>query len=185
MSTSTTLITTTDPVRIAEDYATLQHLSDGRVYLMMGRGNTGPVYPWFGKDIRDGIALAMENRFRLLTEAEAVLVTLPVAIRDTLPATSRVLPQLVTLADGHVASRRARPADRLKLERLATSLLDITTLTQRIKELDRQIPAIIAELGSTLTDLHGVGVVTAMNLLVEIGDPNRFTSEAQFARWCR
>jgi putative FMN-dependent luciferase-like monooxygenase len=56
LSTSTTLITTTDPVRIAEDYATLQHLSDGRVDLMMGRGNTGPVYPWFGKDIREGIS---------------------------------------------------------------------------------------------------------------------------------
>ena len=28
---------------------------------MMGRGNTGPVYPWFGKDIRDGIPLAIEN----------------------------------------------------------------------------------------------------------------------------
>ena len=27
----------------------------------MGRGNTGPVYPWFGKDIRDGIPLAIEN----------------------------------------------------------------------------------------------------------------------------
>src|SRR5919107_1879242 len=61
LSTSTTLITTTDPVRIAEDYATLQHLSDGRTDLMMGRGNTGPVYPWFGKDIRDGIPLAIEN----------------------------------------------------------------------------------------------------------------------------
>ncbi len=61
LSTATTLITTTDPVRIAEDYATLQHLSDGRVDLMMGRGNTGPVYPWFGKDIRDGIPLAIEN----------------------------------------------------------------------------------------------------------------------------
>jgi putative FMN-dependent luciferase-like monooxygenase len=61
LSTSTTLITTTDPVRIAEDYATLQHLSDGRMDLMMGRGNTGPVYPWFGKDIRDGIPLAIEN----------------------------------------------------------------------------------------------------------------------------
>ena len=61
LSTSTTLITTTDPVRIAEDYATLQHLADGRVDLMMGRGNTGPVYPWFGKDIRDGIPLAIEN----------------------------------------------------------------------------------------------------------------------------
>ncbi|WP_435201670.1 LLM class flavin-dependent oxidoreductase [Janibacter sp. GS2] len=61
LSTATTLITTTDPVRIAEDYTFLQHLSGGRVDLMMGRGNTGPVYPWFGKDIRQGVPLAIEN----------------------------------------------------------------------------------------------------------------------------
>ncbi|MFC4910061.1 LLM class flavin-dependent oxidoreductase [Actinomadura gamaensis] len=61
LSTATTLITTNDPVKIAEDYATLQHLADGRVDLMMGRGNTAPVYPWFGKDIRDGLDLAIEN----------------------------------------------------------------------------------------------------------------------------
>lgn len=61
LSTATTLITTTDPVRIAETYATLQHLSDGRMDLTLGRGNTGPVYPWFGKDIRQGIELAVEN----------------------------------------------------------------------------------------------------------------------------
>jgi putative FMN-dependent luciferase-like monooxygenase len=61
LSTATTLITTNDPVKIAEDYAMLQHLADGRVDLMLGRGNTGPVYPWFGKDIRDGIDLAVEN----------------------------------------------------------------------------------------------------------------------------
>ena len=61
LSTSATLITTNDPVRLAEEYALLQHLSDGRVDLVLGRGNTGPVYPWFGKDIRDGIPLALEN----------------------------------------------------------------------------------------------------------------------------
>ena len=61
LSTATTLITTNDPVKIAEDYAMLQHLADGRVDLMMGRGNMGPVYPWFGQDIRNGIALAYEN----------------------------------------------------------------------------------------------------------------------------
>ena len=61
LTTSTTLITTNDPVRLAEDYAYLQHLADGRIDLMMGRGNTGPVYPWFGKDIREGINLAIEN----------------------------------------------------------------------------------------------------------------------------
>jgi putative FMN-dependent luciferase-like monooxygenase len=61
LSTATTLITTNDPVHIAEEYAMLQHLSDGRMDLMIGRGNTAPVYPWFGKDIRDGLKLALEN----------------------------------------------------------------------------------------------------------------------------
>ena len=61
LSTATTLITTNDPVKIAEDYAMLQHLADGRVDLMMGRGNMGPVYPWFGQDLRNGIPLAYEN----------------------------------------------------------------------------------------------------------------------------
>ena len=67
VSTGTTLITTNDPVRIAEEYAMLQHLSGGRMDLMMGRGNTGPVYPWFGKDIRQGLPLAIEN-YALLNE---------------------------------------------------------------------------------------------------------------------
>ena len=61
LSTAVTLVTTNDPVKIAEDYAMLQHLSNGRMDLMLGRGNTVPVYPWFGKDIREGVALALEN----------------------------------------------------------------------------------------------------------------------------
>src|SRR5258708_77795 len=60
-STAVTLMTTNDPVKIAEDYAMLQHVAKGRLDLMLGRGNTVPVYPWFGKDIRDGVALALEN----------------------------------------------------------------------------------------------------------------------------
>ena len=39
----------------------LQHLSGGRIDVMLGRGNTGPVYPWFGQDIRDGIPLTVET----------------------------------------------------------------------------------------------------------------------------
>ena len=61
VSTATTLITTNDPVKVAEDYAMLQHIAGGRADLMLGRGNTGPVYPWFGQDIRQGLPLAIEN----------------------------------------------------------------------------------------------------------------------------
>nr|WP_245598544.1 LLM class flavin-dependent oxidoreductase [Glycomyces arizonensis] len=61
LTTATTLITTNDPVRIAEEYAMLQHLSKGRMDLMLGRGNTAPVYPWFGQDLRQGLPLALEH----------------------------------------------------------------------------------------------------------------------------
>ncbi|MEA2536120.1 MAG: hypothetical protein QOF11_354, partial [Chloroflexota bacterium] len=61
LSTATTLITTNDPVKIAEEYAMLLHLADGRNDLMMGRGYMVPVFPWFGQDIRNGIQLAYEN----------------------------------------------------------------------------------------------------------------------------
>src|SRR6201990_1322162 len=61
LSTAVTLITTNDPVKIAEDYAMLQHLAAGRVDLMLGRGNTVPVYPWFGQAIHKGLPLALEH----------------------------------------------------------------------------------------------------------------------------
>lgn len=61
LSTGTTLITTNDPVKIAEDFAMLQHLTNGRVDIMLGRGNTAPVYPWFGQDIRKGVEVAIEK----------------------------------------------------------------------------------------------------------------------------
>ncbi|MEH7494433.1 LLM class flavin-dependent oxidoreductase [Neobacillus niacini] len=37
-----------DPVRVAEDYATLDHLSGGRVEMMIGKGNDPRHYPLFG-----------------------------------------------------------------------------------------------------------------------------------------
>lgn len=36
-------------------------MSGGRTDLMLGRGNTGPVYPWFEQDIRAAVPLAVER----------------------------------------------------------------------------------------------------------------------------
>lgn len=124
------------------------------------------------------------QRVRLLTEAEAVLVSLPVTVRSELPATSRVLPQLTALAQGAASGHDLGRADELKIERLLAALTDITALTTKIKALDKQIPPLLDELGCTLTEICGIGVVTAMELLVQVGDPHRFRTEAQFARWC-
>ena len=43
----------------------MQHLCGGRLDLMLGRGISGPVYSWFGRDPDDSRRLATEN-YRLL-----------------------------------------------------------------------------------------------------------------------
>ena len=113
-----------------------------------------------------------------------MLSSLPVAVRDVLPVTSRVLTCLSALDSLDTAGLDLNSADHLKLDRLAHTRQAIASITGQLRELDRQIPALLKDLGSTLTDITGVGVVTAMTLVTEVGDPNRFTTEAKFARWC-
>src|SRR4029078_5244614 len=61
LSTAVTLITTNDTGKIAEDEAMLQNTAGGGVDARLGRGNTVPVYPWFGQDLRQGLPLALEH----------------------------------------------------------------------------------------------------------------------------
>lgn len=67
LSTATSLITTTDPVRLAEDFAQLQYYAPGRVDLILGRGAVPQVYTWFGKNKNNAQAIAREGH-QLLRE---------------------------------------------------------------------------------------------------------------------
>lgn len=122
------------------------------------------------------------QRVRLLSEAEPVLCALPIEIRDQLPATSRVTAALKTIRslDLDGLSR----ADTARVGWLRSTLTAIEAITCDLKGVDAQIPTLLDELGCTLTEIVGVGVVTAMTLVTEVGDPTRFRTEAQFARWC-
>jgi len=126
----------------------------------------------------------VRQRVRLLNEVEAVLTGLPLAIRAALPATSRVRPRLRALVRGEAAELAASAADRVQLGRLADAAEDIARLDRRVRAIDAGIPVLLARLGSNLADEVGVGAVSAMDLLVEVGDPSRFRSDGQFARWC-
>jgi transposase len=106
------------------------------------------------------------------------------AIRAVLPATSRVRPRLRALDRGAASSIQVTAADRVNLAWLIEAAGDIARLDARVTELDKQIPALLVRLGCTLTPEYGIAAVSAMDLLVEVGDPTRFATEAQFARWC-
>lgn len=63
---------------------------------------------------------------------------------------------------------------RRRLERL-------TALDAEIRALERRIRSTVADSGTALTDVHGVGALVAARILGEVGDIRRYRSKAKFA----
>jgi hypothetical protein len=121
-----------------------------------------------------------KSQQHLLNEADILLAELPLELREQLPATRSVRPRLRALA-----RRRLRPRDPA----LALRVRLLRDAHRRSVALDRDERAVTAELaalvtasGSTLDQLCGLSTRSVAELLVEIGDPRRFT-EAGFARF--
>lgn len=69
--TGVTVLSVLDPVRVAEDYATLDNLSDGRVEIIIGKGNTplqGKVFGYQADDQWERNAEKYELLHRLIHE---------------------------------------------------------------------------------------------------------------------
>jgi alkanesulfonate monooxygenase SsuD/methylene tetrahydromethanopterin reductase-like flavin-dependent oxidoreductase (luciferase family) len=60
LSTGVTVLSLLDPVRVAEDYATIDQLSGGRLEIVIGKGNEDKHFPLFG--------LQLEKQYEYLTE---------------------------------------------------------------------------------------------------------------------
>lgn len=61
LSTGVTVLSLLDPVRVAEDYATVDQLSRGRFEMVIGKGNESAQYPVLGRDIAHQYAYLQEN----------------------------------------------------------------------------------------------------------------------------
>lgn len=66
LTSATTVLSTVDPVRLFEDFATLDVVSDGRAEIIAGRGAFIESFPLFGYDINDYDALFSEHLDLLL-----------------------------------------------------------------------------------------------------------------------
>lgn len=74
LTSTTTVLSTVDPVRLFEDFSTLDLISDGRAEIIAGRGAFVESFPLFGYDTKDYDALFLENLelFLKLNESETV-----------------------------------------------------------------------------------------------------------------
>ena len=66
LSTGVTVLSLLDPVRVAEDYATIDVLSRGRLEIVIGKGNEDKHFPLFGLELAHQYDYLEEN-YELLT----------------------------------------------------------------------------------------------------------------------
>ena len=66
LTSAVTVLSSDDPVRVFQQFATLDGISNGRAEIMAGRGSFIESFPLFGYDLADYDALFAENLDRLL-----------------------------------------------------------------------------------------------------------------------
>jgi probable LLM family oxidoreductase len=75
LTSAVTVLSSADPVRVFQDFATLDLLSNGRAEIMAGRGSFIESFPLFGYDLRDYDDLFAEKLGLLLKLRETERVT--------------------------------------------------------------------------------------------------------------
>jgi transposase len=123
----------------------------------------------------------LTSRQHLVNEAEHLLCELPLELSEQLPDTKAVRPRLAALARRN-RRRRYDPPTKLRLQLLDAYRAQIKALDLEEKQVLAQLDALVRENGSTLDQLCGLSTRSVAELLVEVGDPRRFT-EGGFARF--
>ena len=85
LSSSVTVLGSEDPVRVFQQYSTLDLLSQGRAEIMVGRGSFTESFPLFGKDLEDYDELFAENLDLLLKLRENEVVNWSGKHRPSIP----------------------------------------------------------------------------------------------------
>ncbi len=120
-------------------------------------------------------------RVQLLGEVETLLLALPEEVRDELPDTKGIRPRLAALMARDRSTRWDGPTE-LRLQLLDHHAELIANVVKQDKEAARQLDVLVKRRGSTLGELCGLATRAVTELLVEVGDPRRFT-EGGFARF--
>lgn len=75
LTSAVTVLSSADPVRVFQDFSTLDAISNGRAEIMAGRGSFIESFPLFGYDLKDYDELFEENLTLLLKICESEKVT--------------------------------------------------------------------------------------------------------------
>jgi probable LLM family oxidoreductase len=85
LTSAVTVLSSDDPIRVFQQFSTLDLISAGRAEVMAGRGSFIESFPLFGYDLADYDRLFEEKLLRLLELRREVLGVYPRPVQDPLP----------------------------------------------------------------------------------------------------
>jgi probable LLM family oxidoreductase len=85
LTSAVSVLSSDDPIRVFQQFATVDLLSGGRAEIMAGRGSFVESFPLFGYDLADYDRLFEEKLLRLLELREEVQGVYPRPLQDPLP----------------------------------------------------------------------------------------------------
>lgn len=130
------------------------------------------------------LRLLSERRDDLVAERTRTMNRLHVLLRDLHPGGAKR--DLSTLQAAALL-RLIRPLTRVDEQRKALArdlLADIRRLDISIKANTKTLSHALATVGSTLTEVHGLGPVLAAKIVAHSGDITRFPSRHHYASYC-
>ena len=156
--------------------------TDARTIAVVGLRTSG-----LRQVLPDGDAIAlklMSDRRRELVRTRTQTVNrLHQLLMELIPAgASKDL--TATRAKALLASVRPRDVAGRTRRQLATDLVDdVTALDRKIKDIEKRLGDAVTATGTSLTDIVGIGPITAAAILGEAGDVRRFASRHHFATY--
>jgi transposase len=156
--------------------------SDAHAVAVVGLRTPGlrPVVP---DDQMVALRLLADRRRDLVRSRTQAVNRLHQVLMELIPAGA---PRNLTASRARVLLATLRPRDIAGRARrqLAVDLIDdVSVFDRKIKTIEARIGEAVAATGTHLTDIVGVGPITAATILGEVGDVARFASSDNFASY--
>ena len=129
------------------------------------------------------LRLLSERRRDLVRSRTQTVNRLHQVLMELIPAGA---PQKLTATKARALLATVRPRDvagKARRQLAADFIDDVTALDRKLKTIEKRITEAVEATGTTLTEIKGVGPITAAIILGEVGDVARFPSKHHFATY--
>jgi transposase len=131
----------------------------------------------------EALRMVIDRRDELTRQRIQTINRLHRLLSELIPGTTK-RDMTALQAKAKLVSVRPRDlAGKTRRRIAADELADLVAVEKKIKTLTKDLNAMVAASGSSLTSLPGVGAIVAARVLAEVGDVTRFADRNRFASW--